>query len=94
MAERFRDDYRQVGTYGVGGNGSVGKYRHNETGKLVALKSIKLHAENLVHTHRDEVSILKELQHPGIVTLVTEPYREQVGADEILYIPLEGCEGE
>jgi len=91
---KFQADYTQVGTYGVGGNGSVDKYEHKETKKCVALKKVKLHSVNLVNTHRDEVSIPKELQHPGIVKLVTEPYRELVGADESLYIPLEGCEGD
>lgn len=93
MAERFLANYKQVGTCGVGGNGSVDKYQHKETGQLVALKSTKLHPENLAHKDRDEISILRQLQHPGLVKLVAEPYSEQVGVDEILYLPLECCEG-
>lgn len=54
------------GTYGV-----VYKGRHKKTNRFVALKKIRLDSEEegVPSTAIREISILKELQHPNIVTL-------------------------
>ena len=55
------------GTYGV-----VYKARNRLTGELVALKKIRLEAEDegIPSTAIREISILKELQHPNVVQCV------------------------
>lgn len=53
-----------AGTYGV-----VYKGRHKSTGKVVAMKKIRLESEEegVPSTAIREVSLLQELQHPNIV---------------------------
>lgn len=55
------------GTYGV-----VHKAQDNQTGKLVALKKIRLDAEDegIPSTAIREISLLKELSHENIVSLL------------------------
>ena len=55
-----------TGTYGV-----VYKARSKKSGSLVALKKIRLENEDegVPSTAIREITILKELQHPGIVAL-------------------------
>jgi cyclin-dependent kinase 1 len=47
----------------------VYKARHKKTGKVVALKKIRLESEDegVPSTAIREISVLKELQHPNIV---------------------------
>lgn len=53
-----------LGTYGV-----VYKGRHKATGKVVAMKKIRLESEEegVPSTAVREISLLKELQHPNVV---------------------------
>lgn len=54
-----------AGTYGV-----VYKGRHKKSNRLVALKKIRLESEEegVPSTAIREISLLKELQHPNIVS--------------------------
>lgn len=56
-----------IGTYGV-----VYKGRNKKSGRLVALKKIRLESEEegVPSTAIREISLLKELQHPNIVWYV------------------------
>ncbi|OMH84843.1 Cyclin-dependent kinase 2 [Zancudomyces culisetae] len=65
MAERYqRIDKVGEGTYGV-----VYKAQDVETGRIVAMKKIKLEGEDdgIPSTAIREISLLKELQHENIV---------------------------
>lgn len=65
------DDYIKVEKIGEGTYGVVYKGRHRKTDKVVALKKIRLESEEegVPSTAIREISLLKELQHPNIVTL-------------------------
>ena len=93
MKTFVRKDYKKVGKCGSGGNGKIEKYKNEETGEFLALKTIKEFAENLEHKSRDEVGFLKKLAGPGIVRLLYEPYRESIGQQKFLHLPLEFCAG-
>uniref|UniRef100_A0A8C5M8Y0 Cyclin dependent kinase 1 n=1 Tax=Leptobrachium leishanense TaxID=445787 RepID=A0A8C5M8Y0_9ANUR len=56
-----------IGTYGV-----VYKGRHKATGKVVAMKKIRLEneEEGVPSTAIREISLLRELQHPNVVCLL------------------------
>lgn len=56
-------------TIGEGTYGQVFKARHRDTGRIYALKKIKLEQEDegIPSTALREISILKELDHPSIV---------------------------
>merc|ERR1719197_1431711 len=64
--EKYQIEKIGEGTYGV-----VYKARNRLTGEHVALKKIRLEAEDegIPSTAIREISILKELQHPNIVRL-------------------------
>jgi cyclin-dependent kinase 1 len=57
------------GTYGV-----VFKGRNKKSGEIVAMKKIRLESEEegVPSTAIREISLLKELQHPNIVSLQVE----------------------
>jgi len=57
----------QLGTYGV-----VYKGKHKKTGEIVAMKKIRLESddEGIPSTAIREISLLKELSHPNIVSLI------------------------
>lgn len=57
--------FQLSGTYGV-----VYKGRHKKSNRLVALKKIRLESEEegVPSTAIREISLLKELQHPNIVS--------------------------
>jgi cyclin-dependent kinase len=65
------EKYQKVEKIGEGTYGVVYKARNRLTGELVALKKIRLEAEDegIPSTAIREISILKELQHPNIVRL-------------------------
>jgi len=65
------EKYQKVEKIGEGTYGVVYKARNRLTGDLVALKKIRLEAEDegIPSTAIREISILKELQHPNIVRL-------------------------
>ena len=62
-------DYEKIEKIGEGTYGVVFKARNKKTGKLAALKKIRLDSEEegVPSTAIREVSLLKELQHPNIV---------------------------
>ena len=64
------DDYMKIEKIGEGTYGVVYKGKHKKTGRLVALKKIRLDSEDegVPATAIREISVLKELIHPGIVT--------------------------
>nr|QNH86181.1 cyclin dependent kinase 1 [Meretrix meretrix] len=65
------DDYTKIEKIGEGTYGVVYKGKNKKTGKLVALKKIRLESEDegVPSTAIREISLLKELQHPNIVCL-------------------------
>ncbi|KAJ1916258.1 Cyclin-dependent kinase catalytic subunit [Mycoemilia scoparia] len=82
MSERYQKiDKVGEGTYGV-----VYKARDKETGEIVAMKKIRLEAddEGVPSTAIREISILKELQHENIVRLL-----DIVHSDAKLYLVFE-----
>ena len=67
------EDYEKLEKIGEGTYGVVYKARNKKTGKLVALKKIRLESEEegVPSTAVREISLLRELRHPNIVTYVT-----------------------
>uniref|UniRef100_H2YBU9 Protein kinase domain-containing protein n=1 Tax=Ciona savignyi TaxID=51511 RepID=H2YBU9_CIOSA len=65
------DDYVKIEKIGEGTYGVVYKGRNKKTNQIVALKKIRLESEEegVPSTAIREISILKELQHPNIVSL-------------------------
>jgi len=65
------EKYQKIEKIGEGTYGVVYKAKNRLTGDLVALKKIRLEAEDegIPSTAIREISILKELQHPNIVRL-------------------------
>merc|ERR1712048_1458066 len=65
-------NYRKIEKVGEGTYGVVYKACHRESGKIVALKKIRLEneEEGVPSTAIREISVLKELQHPNIVELI------------------------
>jgi cyclin-dependent kinase len=63
------DKYQKLDKIGEGTYGVVYKARDTTTGELVALKKIRLEAEDegIPSTAIREISLLKELKHPNIV---------------------------
>ena len=63
------EKYQKIEKVGEGTYGVVYKAKNRLTGELVALKKIRLEAEDegIPSTAIREISILKELQHPNIV---------------------------
>ena len=68
-ASKFVSDYEKIEKIGEGTYGVVYKARNKLTGKLVALKKIRLDSEEegVPSTAIREISLLKELKHPNIV---------------------------
>ena len=68
------EKYQKIEKIGEGTYGVVYKAKNRLTGDLVALKKIRLEAEDegIPSTAIREISILKELQHPNIVRCATE----------------------
>lgn len=62
-------DYEKIEKIGEGTYGVVFKARNKITGKLAALKKIRLDSEDegVPSTAIREISLLKELKHPNIV---------------------------
>ncbi|XP_022912947.1 cyclin-dependent kinase 1 [Onthophagus taurus] len=65
------DDFVKIEKIGEGTYGIVYKGRNKKTGKLVAMKKIRLETEDegVPSTAIREISLLKELRHPNIVLL-------------------------
>ena len=69
MMKSKMDKYQKLEKIGEGMYGVVYKARDTTTGELVALKKIRLEAEDegIPSTAIREISLLKELKHPNIV---------------------------
>ena len=67
--------YQKLEKVGEGTYGIVYKAKDRMTGEIVALKKIRLEAEDegIPGTAIREISLLKELQHQNIVRYVLEP---------------------
>lgn len=65
------EDYIKIEKIGEGTYGVVYKGRHKKTNRIVALKKIRLESEEegVPSTAIREISLLKELVHPNVVTL-------------------------
>ena len=73
------DRYQRLHKIGEGTYGVVYKARDKATGEVVALKKIRLDAEDegIPSTAIREISLLKELQHPNIVRLYDVVHTER-----------------
>ena len=80
------DDFHKIEKVGEGTYGTVFKGKNLKTGEIVAMKKIKLESEDegVPSTAIREISLLKELEHPGIVQLL-----DVVHADQKLYLVFE-----
>ena len=67
--------YTKIEKIGEGTYGVVYKARDNQGGEIIALKKIRLDAEDegVPSTAIREISLLKELQHPNIVRFLWFP---------------------
>jgi len=65
------EDYIKIEKIGEGTYGVVYKGKHKKTNRIVALKKIRLESEEegVPSTAIREISLLKELVHPNVVTL-------------------------
>ena len=63
------DNYQKVEKIGEGTYGVVYKVKDKNTGEIIALKKIRLEAEDegVPSTAIREISLLKELSHPNVV---------------------------
>jgi len=79
-------DYVKIEKIGEGTYGLVFKGKHRATGEIVAMKKIKLESEDegVPSTAIREISLLRELVHPNIVTL-----KEVIMQDIKLYLIFE-----
>lgn len=83
------DKYEKIEKLGEGTYGVVYKAQNQETGEIVALKSIRLDNEDegVPCTAIREISLLKELKHPNIVRL-----HDVLHADKKLTLVFEYCD--
>ncbi|XP_043461853.1 cyclin-dependent kinase 2-like [Leptopilina heterotoma] len=83
---KVMDNFVQIEKIGEGTYGVVYKAKDKLTGKLVALKKIRLETESegVPSTAIREISLLKELAHPNIVQLL-----DVVQGDRHLYLVFE-----
>jgi len=73
------DKYQKLEKIGEGTYGIVYKAKDKKTGELLALKKIRLEAEDegIPSTAIREISLLKELKHPNIVRLYDVVHTEK-----------------
>ncbi|NP_001154933.1 cyclin dependent kinase 1 [Nasonia vitripennis] len=66
------DNFIRIEKIGEGTYGVVYKGKHKKTGEIVAMKKIRLESEDegVPSTAIREISLLKELKHPNIVSLM------------------------
>jgi len=74
------EKYQKLEKIGEGTYGIVYKAKDKKTGELLALKKIRLEAEDegIPSTAIREISLLKQLQHPNIVRFVLTSCRRLV----------------
>ena len=65
------EDYVKIEKIGEGSYGVVFKGRHKKRGDIVAMKKVKIDAEEegIPATSIREISMLRDIQHPNIVQL-------------------------
>lgn len=65
------EDYVKIEKIGEGSYGVVFKGRHKKSGDIVAMKKVKIDAEEegIPATSIREISMLRDIQHPNIVQL-------------------------
>ncbi|XP_055710391.1 cyclin-dependent kinase 1 [Phlebotomus papatasi] len=80
------EDFQRIEKIGEGTYGVVYKGRNKTTGEIVAMKKIRLEMEDegIPSTAIREISLLKELKHPNIVTL-----QDVLMEDQRLYLIFE-----
>jgi serine/threonine protein kinase/tetratricopeptide (TPR) repeat protein len=78
-AVAFREDeigsigpYRLINRISAGGMGVVYRARHEDTGELVALKTVRVPEAVMLRGIRREIHALRRIQHPGIVRVMAE----------------------
>lgn len=73
------ENFQKLEKVGEGTYGVVYKAKDKATGKLVALKKVRLEAEDegVPSTSIREISLLRELPHPNIVSLIDVVHQEQ-----------------
>lgn len=86
-----REKYEKLEKLGEGTYGVVYKARDTTTNQIIALKKIRLEneEEGMPSTAMREISILKELNHPAIVSLLDVIYKP---AEKKLYLIFEFVE--
>ncbi len=64
--------YRPLSVLGEGGMGVVYLAEHLEDGRRVALKTLHKPVASMLHSLRQEIRALRQLEHPGVVRVVDD----------------------
>src|ERR1700738_3346448 len=85
------DKYFPIRMIGKGSYGSVYLVGHKETKKEYVMKRISIHGvpDKELESYRQEVKLLSDLEHPGIVNLI----ESFIDSEEHLCIVMSYCEG-
>ncbi|MBH23035.1 MAG: hypothetical protein CMH57_00980 [Myxococcales bacterium] len=70
--------YRVVSQLAQGGMGVVYLAEHTETGQRAALKTLRAHKESQLRSLRREISVMTQLDHPGVVKVYEEGLHEGI----------------
>ncbi len=63
-------DYQVLDVLGAGGMGVVYRAQHVATGSLAAVKTVRTATEMTLESLRREIQMLRELRHPGVVSIL------------------------
>nr|ALS04693.1 cyclin-dependent kinase 2 isoform X2 [Pseudodiaptomus poplesia] len=85
------EHFQKIEKIGKGTYGIVYKAKDKVTGQIVALKKIRLdnESEGVPSSSMREISLLKELDHPGIVQLLEVVHCNTSSTDQKLYLVFE-----